>query len=153
MTDDEKIAFIKIRVGDVPSNPMYPMFADEDYQLVLSAVKGDINKATVMMAISAAMQAATWSSREVIDDFQIQNEFASSYLKALDYLIKNPASALPDGLAPVLIGEDKRQLKLMDVADLSCCGQLKCNPHSRHFGNCDVPKHCGCGPDKPACGC
>lgn len=132
MTDEEKIAFIKIRIGDVPSNPMYPMFADADYQLVLSAVKGDINKSTVMMGISAAMQASTWNSREVIDDFQVQNEFATTYLKALDYLIKNPASALPDGLAPVLMDANRRPMKLMHVSDLPYCG------HGKH-------KHHGCG--------
>lgn len=141
MTDEEKIAFIKIRIGDVPSNPMYPMFADEDYQLVLTAVKSDINKSTIMMGISAAMQASTWNSREVIDDFQVQNEFAASYLKALDYLIKNPASALPDGLAPVLMDANRRPMKLMDISDLSTCGHCK----ARHCGPChEVDQTFGC---------
>ncbi len=123
MTEEEKIAFIKLRIGDVPSNPMYPMFTDEEYALALQAVNGNVDKAVRIMAMSAAMTISSISSREQIDDFVIENTFSTNYLKALDYLISDPISPIPDNLLPVILTKDCDRVKLMDVADLSCTGQ------------------------------
>lgn len=138
-TIEEKIAFIKLRIGDVTTNPIYPMFTDEEYGMVLNTVNSDIDKATRIMAISATMIIGSINTREVIGDLTIENTFAPNYLKAMDYLINDPVARIPPNLMP-WVAESKKT-KLERSTDLSCEGQ--CNPWK--FGS-----HCSC--DKP-CGC
>ena len=142
MTDEEKIAFIKLRIGDVPSNPLYPMFSDEEYEMALLASKGNVDRAVRMMAITAVMLAGSVSSREHIDDFDIQNDFSKNYLAALQYLINDPVSLIPDNLIP-WIHTKCGSSKLMDVADLSCCGQNKIAWQRFSTVNCPDSK-CNC---------
>lgn len=130
MTNEEKIAFIKLRIGDVPSNPLYPMFTEQDYELVLLAVGGNVDMAVRTMAISAVFLVGQINSREEIDDFIIENQFAENYLKALQYLINDPIAMIPSGLMPWVATKDCDRVQLLDVADLSCKGSL--------------PDRCGC---------
>lgn len=131
MTDEEKIAFIKLRIGDVPTNPLYPIFTDDEYQLMLDACGGDVDKATRMAAIGAAMQVSTISTREQIDDLVIENDLAANYMKALDYLIKNPVTVIPAGLMPWIATSDCDRVEIMDVGALSCG-----HPRSKHRKTC-----------------
>ena len=135
-TIEEKIAFIKLRIGDVATNPIFPMFTDEEYTMVLGTVKEDIDKATRIMAISATMIIGSINTREVIGDLTIENTFAPNYLKAMDYLINDPVAKIPANLMPWVAGLDAKPLKLDKAADLSCEGQ--CNPWK--FGS----HPCGC---------
>ena len=136
-TPEEKIAFIKLRIGDVPTNPLYPMFTDDEYLMVLNTVNGDVDKATRIMAISATMIIGSLNTREVIGDLTIENTFAPNYLKAMDYLINDPVARIPAGLMPWVAGVDAAPTKLQQSTDLSCKGQ--CNPDT--FGSYSS---CGC---------
>lgn len=122
-TLEEKIAFIKLRIGDVTTNPIYPMFTDEEYTMVLNTVNGDVDKATRIMAISATMIIGSINTREVIGDLTIENTFAPNYLKAMDYLINDPVARIPANLMPWVAGVNAKNTKLMDASDLSCEGQ------------------------------
>lgn len=117
MTDEEKIALIKIMIGDVPSSPFYPLFSDADYQKWLTMYNGDIDKTVRTAAISASMVMATVDSREVIGDLIIENESASNYIKALNLLIANPTKALPDGLMPWSANDGSDPIKLLDYPE------------------------------------
>lgn len=122
-TIEEKIAFIKLRIGDTPNNPLYPMFSDEEYTMVLATVDGNVDRATRIMAISATMVIGSMSTREHIGDLTIENSFSTNYLKAMDYLINDPVARIPLNLMPWVAGENACPTKLMQVADLSCKGQ------------------------------
>lgn len=106
MTDEEKIALIRLMIGDIPSGPYYPMFTDEEYMTFLKAAGGDYNKATVRAAISANYLIGSESSREVIGELQISNSSGANYLKLLDYLIKTVGRVPPAGLMPWFAGAD-----------------------------------------------
>ena len=127
MTDEEKIALIKVMVGDVPSNPFYPLFAD--YQKWLAMYNGDIDKTVRTAAISASMFMATVDSREVIGDLVIENEIASNYIKALNLLIANPSKSDPDGLMPWSANDGSDPIKLLNYPE---CKDQK----SRTFCGC-----------------
>lgn len=135
-TTEEKIAFIKLRIGDVTTNPIYPMFTDEEYSMVLATVSGNVDRATRIMAISATMIIGSISTREVIGDLTIENTFAPNYLKAMAYLINDPVARIPANLMP-WVSTDCKPTKLQQVSDLTCEG--KCNPY-RFGSNCS----CGC---------
>lgn len=140
-TLEEKIAFIKLRIGDVTTNPIWPMFTDEDYEVVLNGVNGNIERATRMMAISATMIVGSVSTREAVGDIEVQNVFAPNYLKALDYLINDPNSKVPANLMPWVAGMDRKPTKLERSTDLSCEGQ--CNPW-KFSNHCKCIDSCGC---------
>lgn len=142
-TTEERIAFIKLRIGDVTTNPLYPMFTDDEYTMVLGTVGENIDKATRIMAISATMIIGSINTREVIGDLTIENTFAPNYLKAMDYLINDPVARIPPNLMPWVA--EVKKTKLDRSTDLSCEGQ--CNPwkfgsHCRNHCSCDKP--CGC---------
>jgi len=126
MTDAEKIALIRLRIADVPSSPLYPLFTDDEYLSMLNSVNGNVDRATTMAAISAAMQVSSISSREVIDDLSIQNDIASNYLKALDYLIKYPTTSPPANLIPWSVFDGIPCKSLLEKA-----ANLNCKPHGR----------------------
>lgn len=141
-TTEEQIAFIKLRIGDVSTNPIFPMFTDDEYALVLSSYKGSVERATRMMAISAAMLVSTVSTREVVGDIEVQNVFATNYMKALDYLINDPTSRVPVNLMPWVAGMDSKPTKLALASDLSCgCGNG--NTFSSYIGS-TIRCSCGC---------
>ena len=100
MTDEEKIALIRILIGDVESSPFYPLFADDELQKLLSLNNGDLYKTARMAAISASMQLSGWSTRERTGQIEVWSSLATQYLKALDYLINNPGTLIPSGLFP-----------------------------------------------------
>lgn len=127
MTDEEKIALIRLRIADVPSSPLYPLFTDAEYLSMLNSVNGNVDRATVMAAISAAMQVSSISSREVIDDLSIQNDIASNYLKALDYLIKYPTTSPPANLIPWSVFDGMHHCKSL----LEKAANLNCKHHGR----------------------
>ncbi|MDX9668769.1 hypothetical protein [Pseudomonas sp. P8_250] len=141
-TPEEKIAFIKLRIGDVTTNPIFPMFTDEEYTTVLNGVSGNIERATRMMAISATMIVGSVSTREVVGDIEVQNVFATNYLKALDYLINDPSSRIPVNLMPWVAGLDSRPTKLAQSSDLSC-GCRNGDTFSSHRGP-TIRCSCGC---------
>jgi hypothetical protein len=117
MTDEEKIALIKLMIGDVPASPFYPLFSDTDYGKWLAMYNGDIDKTVRTAAISASMFMATVESREVIGDLVLENEIANNYIKALNLLIANPTKSLPDGLMPWTANDGSDPIKLLDYPE------------------------------------
>ena len=117
MTDEEKIALIKLMIGDVPASPFYPLFSDADYGKWLAMYNGDIDKTVRTAAISASMFMATVESREVIGDLVLENEIANNYIKALNLLIANPTKSLPDGLMPWTANDGSDPIKLLDYPE------------------------------------
>lgn len=106
MTDEEKIAYIALILGDVEGGPYYPMFTPEQYELFLKNARGDVNRAAVAAAISASFMVASESSREVIGELQISSSSSANYLKLLDYLISTTGKIPPAGLMPWFAGQD-----------------------------------------------
>lgn len=107
MTDEEKIALLALRIGDIPGGPYYPMFTEEQYRQFLKASNGDVNRATVMVAISAGYMVSGESSRESIGELTISSSTSNSYLKLLDYLISTAGKAPPPNLMPWFAGQDE----------------------------------------------
>ena len=130
MTDEEKIAFIALMLGDIPGGPYYPMFTPEQYEQFLQYARGDVNRALVAAAISASFMVSGESSREVIAELQISSSTATNYLKLLDYLISTTGKIPPAKLMPWFAGSDKcDHNKLLDYQ--------RCDPSwfvREHFG-------------------
>lgn len=132
MTDEEKIAYIALVLGDIEGGPYYPMFTPEQYAMFLKAGKGDVNKALVTAAISANFLVSGESSREVIGELQIASSTSTNYLKLLDYLISTVGKVPPSNLMPWFAGIDgPDKNKLLDFERCDPCTIL------RTFRGCD----------------
>lgn len=111
----EKISFLALLIGDIEGGPYYPMFTQDQYLTFLKAAKGDVSKASVLVAISASFMVSSESSREQIGELSISSSAASNYLKLLDYLVKNAGKSPPPGLMPWFGGQDRPDRnKLLD---------------------------------------
>lgn len=111
-----KISFLALLIGDIEGGPYYPMFTEEQYRTFLTAAKGDVSKASVLVAISAGFMVSGESSREQIGELSISSSTASNYLKLLDYLVKNAGKTPPPFLMPWFGGQDKPDRnKLLDL--------------------------------------
>jgi hypothetical protein len=122
MTDDEKIALIALILGDIEGGPYYPMFTESQYRQFLSAAKGNVDRATVLAAISAGYMVAAEGSREVIGELSISSSSSSNYLKLLDYLVKTSGGRPPDNLMPWFAGADlPDKNKLLDYERCDPC--------------------------------
>lgn len=107
LTDIEKVRMI---VGDVPSNPLYPILADEDYEYLLETTSGDIWQAAIKAAIIISMRIASFPTRERTGDIEVWNEYAKTYLKALDNIINTPVNLLPNLVVPYAGGISKQDM-------------------------------------------
>lgn len=117
MTDEEKISLLALMIGDIPGGPYYPMFSEEQYRQFLLLGKGNVNRAVVYAAMSAAFFVSGESSREVIGELQISSSTSSNYLKLLDYLIATTGKVPPDNLMPWFAGADQcDRNKLLDFS-------------------------------------
>lgn len=141
-TTEEKIAFIKLRIGDVTTNPIFPMFTDDEYTVVLNANNGNIERSTRMMAISATMIVGSVSTREQVGDIEVQNVFATNYLKALHYLINDPMTNVPMNLMPWVAGLDSSPSKLDRATENLSCGCRNGLTFSSYIGS---TCRCSCG--------
>ena len=115
MTDEEKLEIIALVLGDIPGGPYYPMFTPEQYAQFLKLGRGDVNKAIMYAAISAAyFVSSEGSSREQIGQLSISNSSGNSYMQLLDHLKSTFGKIPPAGLMPWFAGSDsKAKTKLM----------------------------------------
>lgn len=105
LTDAQKIVLMKLVIGDVPNNPFYPMFTDDEYTAFLSYNSGVVQRSIRMAAVGAAMMLATMNYKEVVGDEQIWSNTSRDYQKALEALITDDAiNNLPDGMMPYASG-------------------------------------------------
>jgi hypothetical protein len=136
MTDEEKIAMIRLLIGDIEGSPFFPLFTDEDILRFLTLSNGNIYKAARMAAISASMLLAGWSTRERAGEIEVWSSLSTNYLKALDYFIKNPDTAIPDGLMPWFGSKDScsklLNIQLCDYEDPCGCPS-GCDPTGSKF--------------------
>ena len=135
MTDEEKIALIRILIGDVPTSPFYPLFSNEELQKLLDLNNGDLYKAARMAAISASMQLAGWSTRERTGDIEVWSSLSTNYLKALDYFIRNPDVSIPNGLMPWYGSKDScsKLLNIQVCHHEDSCGCTSCKAFGSRF--------------------
>lgn len=134
LTDEEKISLLALMLGDIPGGPYYPMFTEDQYKQFLALGRGDVNRAVVYAAMSAAFFVSGESSREQIGELSISSSTSSNYLKLLDYVIGTAGKVPPPNLMPWFAGADKcDRNKLLDfsrcsptplwsrVANTDCC--------------------------------
>lgn len=100
MTEQEKIEYIQLVIGDIPSSPFYPLFTQEEIKKFLTYAKGNVNKAIRQAAISAAMLISGVSTRELTGSIEVWNELSRNYIRALELLIKNSNAEIPENLMP-----------------------------------------------------
>lgn len=113
LTDEEKVALVRLLIGDVESSPFYPLFQDEDILQFLVIASGSVMDAARYAAISASMMLAGWSTRERTANIEVWNSLSSNYLKALDYLINNSNKQIPNGLMPWGAGISRSEMEQM----------------------------------------
>lgn len=124
---------VRLLIGDVPSSPFYQLFTDEEIQQFLDLNNQNVFAAARMAAISASFQLAGWSTRERTGDLEVWSSLSTQYLKALDYLINNPSTLIPDGLFPWSANSCSSKLMSIEVCDGDACREAEC---------CEVG--CGC---------
>lgn len=125
LTDEEKIALLALMLGDIEGGPYYPMFTEDQYKQFLALGKGDVNRAVVYAALSAAFFVSGESSREQIGELSISSSTSSNYLKLLDYVINTAGKVPPPNLMPWFAGADmKDRNKLLDFERCSPRGYL-----------------------------
>tara|TARA_R110000744_G_C19371770_1_gene563153 strand:+ start:27051 stop:27518 length:468 start_codon:yes stop_codon:yes gene_type:complete len=152
LTTEEKVALLRLLIGDIPTSPFYQLFTDEQLESFLVVSGGSVMTAAKYAAISASMQLAGYSTRERTGDIEVWNSLSSNYLKALDYFITNTDKEIPSGLMPWAAGISKAEMKayLSDpdrvkspLIDFSICDQQEAfnceNPYT-DFQN----DNCGC---------
>jgi len=127
---------VRLLIGDVEGSPFYKLFEDSEIQAFLDMVNQDVYAAAKLAAISASFQLAGWSTRERTGDIEVWSSLSTQYLKALDYLIKNPDAAIPSGLFPWSANQSPCN-KLMDI---EVCDGDSCKDRC----GCQVDTGCAC---------
>lgn len=110
MATPEDIATVRMIVGDVPSNPLYPILEDVDYAYLLDSVNQDVWQAAIKAAIIISMRIASYPTRERAGNYEVWNEYAKTYLKALDNIINTPVALLPNLVVPYAGGISKQDM-------------------------------------------
>lgn len=95
---------VRLLIGDTTTSPFYQLFSSEEITYFLEANGNNVQAAARMAAISASFQLAGWTSRERCSDIEVWSNLSTQYLKALENLIKQPVSTLPNGLMPYAAG-------------------------------------------------
>lgn len=135
LTDEQKIARIRLLIGDVEGSPFYPLFTDEQYQEFLDMSGGDIYSAAQMAAVSASFVVSGWSTRERTGDIEVWNSISTQYLKALDYFLRNPKVQIPNGLLPwsASVGSCSKLMNIQVCDHEETCGCTDCNKTGERF--------------------
>lgn len=102
---DEMIAYVRLRIADIPSSPFYPLFTDEEIKSFIRMANGNLRRATINAAMSAAFMLSAWNTREVVGAEQIWNDIGKNYLNVLDRLTNESSiNNIDDGLVPYAAG-------------------------------------------------
>lgn len=117
---------VRLIIGDVPSSPFYQLFTDEELQSFLDMTNQNVFAAARLAAISASFQLAGWSSRERTGEIEVWSNLSTQYLKALDYLINNPDTIIPEGLIPWSSSKQLCSLTNIELCDGDSC-KKSCN--------------------------
>jgi hypothetical protein len=107
LTDVDKV---KIIVGDVPGNPLYPILDDETYEYLLETTNGDVWQAAIKAAIIISLRISSYPTRERAGSYEVWNSYSTAYLAALQNIIKTPASLLSSRIIPYAGGVSKADM-------------------------------------------
>lgn len=137
----DPIMAVRLLIGDVEGSPFYMLFSDEEIQFFLDQNGGNVQLAARMAAIAASFQLAGWNTRERVGDEEIWNSLSTQYLKALQNLIDNPISSIPNGMMPWAGG-----ISWSDVcANNSNPDNVRSPLTQIKTCDCDDRCNCGCG--------
>lgn len=132
---------VNILIGNLPSNPFYPIFSPEEIQQFLDMTNQNVFAAARLAAISASFSIAGYSTRETVGDITVWNDYAKNYLAALSNFINNPSTLIPIGLMPWSANKCPSKLMSIEVCDGDNCREATC---------CEVDCECdGCHPHGP----
>lgn len=101
---------IKIIVGDVEGNPLFPILDDETYTYLLETTNGDVWTAAIKAAIIISLRIASYPTREKAGHYEIWSNYSTAYLAALQNIIKTPASLLSSRIIPYAGGVSKKDM-------------------------------------------
>lgn len=134
---------VRLLIGDILSNPFYPIYSEEEIQQFLDLTNQNVHAAARMAAISASFTIAGYSSRERTGEIEVWNDYAKNYLAALGNFINNPTALIPMGLMPWSANKCPSRLMSIEVCDgdncreATCCetgcGCDACHPHGEVF--------------------
>lgn len=127
---------VRLIIGDVPGSPFYPLYTDEQIQAFLDMNNQNVFAAARLAAISASFQLAGVTTRERTGDIEVWSSLSSQYLKALDYLIKNPGTLIPSNLIPWSSSK-----QMCNLTNIKICDEGYCNDA------------CSCNEEICACNC
>lgn len=126
---------VRLLIGDIPSNPFYPLYTDEEIQQFLDLTNQNVFQAARLAAISASFTVAGYSTRERTGDIEVENNYAKNYLSALGNFINNPTFIIPPGLFPWSANKCPSKLMSIEVCDGDNCREATC---------CGTDSGCGC---------
>lgn len=134
---------VNLLIMNVPSNPFYPIFSEEEIQQFLDLNNQNVYAAAKMAAISASFAIAGYSTRERTGDIEVENNYSKNYLTALGNFINNPSTLIPMGLMPWSANKCPSKLMSIEVCDGDNCKEAiccetgcacdDCRAHGPHF--------------------
>lgn len=110
MATPEDIALVRMIVGDVSGNPLFPILADTDYDYLLGTVSQDVWQAAIKAAIIISLRISSYPTRERAGNYEVWSEYAKTYLKALDNIVNTPVTLLPNLVVPYAGGISKQDM-------------------------------------------
>ena len=119
MDIEEKLDYVKVRIGDVPSSLFHGSISDADYIRIIENSGGNLERAVVACATSMFIIVASYSTATVIDGFTVKNDAVTGYRRALEFITKNPLHRVPENMIPWVAGRDDKPTKLSSL-DLDC---------------------------------
>jgi len=117
---------VNLLIMNVPSNPFYPIFSDEEIQQFLDLNNQNVYAAAKMAAISASFAIAGYNTRERTGDIEVWNDYSKNYLTALGNFINNPSTLMPMGLMPWSANKCPSKLMSIEVCDGDNCREIEC---------------------------
>lgn len=136
--DLEKIALVRLLIGDTPRSPFYPLYSDEEIQIFLNKNNGNVMAAAKDAAIGGAFIVGGWATRERTGDIEVWNSLGTNYLAALKIFLGNDSVNIPNGLMPWAAGISRAEMcemarnpdlyrgKLLDIYLCDC--ERPCEP-------------------------
>lgn len=122
LTPVEEVRFL---IGLGPTSPFHDLVSDEEIEWALEKTNGDVIAAARIVAISLSFQLAGYNTRERVGDEEIWNSVSTSYLKALENFINDPAVLIPNGLMPWSANTCPSKLMNIEVCDGDNCKEAR----------------------------
>ena len=134
------IESVRLLVGDISSNPFYPILSDTEYQEFLDLTNQNIQQAARLAAVSIYMIISAIPFRERTSEIEVWNNYAANYFKALEYIINNPSLNIPNGIMPWAGGISKKEVcennNNPDVVQSPLSGIYVCDSDDPCYNKC-----------------